>query len=41
MFGGLIMIVATGIVGAISYGVGKVAGYDKWDKENEKWQQSK
>lgn len=38
MFGAFIMLLATGTFSSIAYGVGKIHGYDKWDRENEEFQ---
>ena len=38
MLGGLIMLVCTGVFSTLTYGIGKIHGYDLCDKENEAFQ---
>jgi len=38
MLAGLIMLIGTGIVSTLTYGVGRLHGYDKWDKDNAAFQ---
>lgn len=38
MIGGLILVFCLGTTSVISYGIGKLHGYDQWDKENEGFQ---
>jgi hypothetical protein len=35
---GLLMAATTAMISTITYGIGKMNGYDKWDRENESFQ---
>lgn len=38
MLGGILILTIMGTFSTFAYGIGKLHGYDKWDRENEGFQ---